>query len=67
MTEWQTYLTQDQSFGGSSPPSGKSPHVACILVRPLGEMVDTVALKATLSGCQFESGSGYVNKLIEQK
>lgn len=28
--------------------------------RPLGEMVDTVALKATFeTECQFESGSGY--------
>lgn len=28
---------------------------------PLGGMVDTVALKATLSGYRFESDSGYTN------
>lgn len=28
-------------------------------IRPLGGMVDTVALKATLSRYRFESGSGY--------
>ena len=31
-----------------------------IIISPLGEMVDTVALKATfVTKCQFESGSGY--------